>query len=96
MWGKANYFSDAPYLTEDAAQWIVEKGVILVAIDFQTDKPRDVTYPVHKKLLGNGVVIVEYITNAEKISKQKVKLLALPLKISDCEASPARVVVIEE
>jgi kynurenine formamidase len=67
-----------------------------VALDFQTDKPGDATFPVHKVLLGNGVIIIEYLTNVLTIAKPQVEMYALPLRFKGLEASPARVVVVEE
>ncbi|HHV78072.1 MAG TPA: cyclase family protein [Firmicutes bacterium] len=96
FWGHPNYFSISPYLTKDAAEWLVEKGFCLVAIDFQTDKPGDATFPVHNTLLRNHVIIVEYLTNVEEISSDRVTMYALPLRFKGLEASPARVIVVEE
>lgn len=95
-WGRDDYFQVSPYLTPDAAEWVVEQGFVLVAIDFQTDKPGDNSFPVHKVLLGNGVIIIEYLTNVLAISKPEVDMYALPLRFKGLEASPARVVVVEE
>jgi len=96
FWGHPDYFEASPYLTEDAARWLVDQGYVLVAIDFQTDRFGDPAFPVHKTLLGNGVIIVEYLTNVEAISRHDVDLYVLPLKFRGLEASPARVVVVEE
>ncbi|MEW6398877.1 MAG: cyclase family protein [Bacillota bacterium] len=95
-WGRRDYFSASPYLTQDAAEWIVRQGFCLVAIDFQTDRPGDASFPVHKTLLGNGVIIVEYLTNVEAITRDRVLLVALPLRLRGLEASPCRVIAVEE
>lgn len=96
LWGHKDYFNISPYLTPDAAEWLVKQGFSLVAIDFQTDKPGDNTFPVHKSLLGNGVIIIEYLTDVEKITRQEVTMYALPLRFKGLEALPARVVVVED
>jgi len=95
-WGTTECFTDSPYLTKDAAQWLVKKGFKLIGLDFQTDPPGTIGRPVHEALLGNGVCIIEYLTNTEKISKKLVKLYALPMKLFNTEAAPARVIVIED
>ncbi len=95
-WGDDDYFQVSPYLTKDAAEWLVNKGFVLVAIDFQTDKPGDATFPVHKVLLGHGVIIVEYLTNTEAISRSEVTMYTLPLKFRGLEAAPGRVIVVED
>jgi len=95
-WGTNECFTDSPYLTKDAAKWLVKKGFKLIGLDFQTDPPGSIGRPVHEVLLGNEVCIIEYLTNTEKISKKIVKLFALPMKLFNTEAAPARVIVIEE
>ncbi|MFX1519661.1 MAG: cyclase family protein [Promethearchaeota archaeon] len=95
-WGTPEYFKDSPYLSKEAAEWLVKKNFKLVGIDFQTDSSRVKGRPVHEALLGNDVCIIEYLTNTEELTKNKVKLYALPLKLMDTEAAPARVVAIEE
>jgi kynurenine formamidase len=51
---------------------------------------------VHKILLGGGVIVVEGLVNLEKISEEKVTLIAMPLKISGGDGAPARVLAIED
>lgn len=93
-WGEADYFKNALYLTEDAAKWIVRQGVVLVGIDFLTDKPGDSSLPVHNELLSNGVYILEYMVNVKELP-QKCILVVAPLKLKDMEASPCRVYALE-
>ncbi|MEW5783488.1 MAG: cyclase family protein [Bacillota bacterium] len=83
----------SPYLTKEGADWVVEKGIILVALDFVLDT--DQSFPAHWVLLPNDVCIVEHI-NSSRLSKEKVFLIALPLKIVGSDGSMARVVAIEE
>lgn len=92
-WGKPDYFQTSPYLTGDAAQWMVDEGVVLVGIDFQTDKPGDATFPAHNILLKNDVYILEYITNVYDIPKE-CTLVVAPLKLKAMEASTCRVFAI--
>lgn len=89
-WGKPDYFQVSPYLTADAAQWIVDQGIVLVGIDFQTDKPGDATFPVHNILLKNDVYILEYIVNVYDVPRECTVVVA-PLKLRAMEASTCRV-----
>lgn len=90
QWGKPDYFSNAQYLTADAAQWIVDQGVVLVGFDFLTDKPGDAELPVHNTLLKNGVYILEYMVNLEQLPSE-CTLVVAPLKLKNMEAAPCRV-----
>ncbi len=87
-----------PYLSVDAAEWIVGKGVKLFGIDCITvDLPtpmrqKGFEYPVHKILLGNGVLIAENVANLGKIAGKKIRILALPLKVKGSDGAHARIV----
>lgn len=87
-----------PYLSVDAAQWIVEKGVKLFGIDCitvdlpTTLRPKGFDFPVHRILLGNGVLIGENLTNLGKIAGRKTRIVALPLKIQGSDAGHARII----
>jgi kynurenine formamidase len=87
-----------PYLSVDAAEWIVRKGVKLFGIDCITvDLPTPLRqqgfdFPVHKTLLGNGVLIAENVTNLGAIVGKKTRILALPLRIKGSDAGHARIV----
>ena len=87
-----------PYLSIDAAEWIVGKGVKLLGIDCITvDLPtpmrqKGFEYPVHRILLGNGVLIAENVANLGKVAGKKSRILALPLKVKGSDAGHARIV----
>ena len=87
-----------PYLSVDAAQWIVNKGVKLFGIDCITVdlptplRPKDFKFPVHKTLLGNEVLIAENVTNLARIVGKKSRILAFPLMVKGSDAAHARIV----
>ena len=87
-----------PYLSIDAAEWIVGKGVKLLGIDCITvDLPtpmrqKGFEYPVHRILLGNGVLIAENVANLGKVAGKKSRILALPLKVKGSDAGHARII----
>jgi kynurenine formamidase len=87
-----------PYLSVDAAEWMVKRGVKLFGIDCITVdlptplRPKGFDFPVHKVLLGNGVLIAENVTNLGKIVGKKSRILALPLPVRGSDAGHARIV----
>ncbi|MFC6940596.1 cyclase family protein [Salinirubellus sp. GCM10025818] len=88
-----SFFEAASVLTEDAADWLVEREVSLVANDFLTEGLDDPERPVHHTILGAGVPVVEYLCNTDGIADEEtVELTCLPLPLVGLEASPARVV----
>lgn len=85
-----------PYLSEDAAAWVVERGFRLVGVDTVTPdlpgplRPEGFTYPVHKMLLGNGVLILENLVLHEVVGSSFLLFIGA-LRISGGDGSPARV-----
>lgn len=98
-WGKEDYFNVSPYLSKDAAEWMVKKEIAMVAIDFQTDKPGDASFPVHNILLSNEIYILEYLTNITELVNSGIgnefTLVVGVLKLKGLEASTARVFAIK-
>jgi arylformamidase len=95
------FYTQYPFLSEDAAKWLVGSGVRLIAMD--TPSPDNPAHsrgtpkdsPNHKVLLGAGVVLVEYVCNLKSLTSQDVELVVLPLKLKDCDGSPVRCIAIE-
>ncbi|MEV4758797.1 cyclase family protein [Micromonospora sp. NPDC049559] len=92
-WGREDYWDRPPYLTSSAADWAVENGAVLVGLDCLTERPGDLESPVHRTLLAADIPILEYITDLHLVGASVVTLLAMPIKVADAEAAPARAVV---
>ena len=93
------YRNELPGIHEDLANWFVQKKINLLAVE--PPSVADVTdlsevTKIHEILLGGDIIIVEGLTNLEELSAEKVKLVALPLKVKDGDGAPARVIAIEE
>ena len=92
---KEDYFKGAPYLHESAAQWIVDKGFVLVGLDLQTDGQPEKGPVSHYTFLSNGVYILEYLCNYDQWPEGESFLVAAPLKLRGMEASPVRACLID-
>jgi RpiB/LacA/LacB family sugar-phosphate isomerase len=80
-------------LTEDAAGYLVEKGIRFVALDYLSIDVFDTTlYPVHRVLLGAGVAIIEGI-DLSGVPEGDYELLCLPLNLENTDGAPARIVL---
>jgi len=97
-----HYYSDHPFFSEAACEWLVENGCRLLALDTpQPDNPKNgrdsqKDAPNHKILLGAGVVIVEYLVNIRAIRGESVDLVVAPLKIKSGDGAPVRCFAIEK
>jgi len=97
--GSAEWMARAPYLGDDAVAWCAERAVSIVGFDFyhaNEPGPMDPENCTTRKLLQRGIITMPYLTNLWAITKPRVTLIALPLKMKNVEASPIRAVVIEE
>jgi arylformamidase len=81
-------------LSESAAHYLVEKGILLLGIDELSIEPHSDDYPVHKILSKAGVCNLEGLRLAE-VPEGEYFLVAAPLPI-DAEASPVRALLIDE
>ncbi len=91
------YFTDYPVLSLEVAEYLIAKDVKLVGLDTCSADIVD-GFPVHKKLLGAGIPIIENLTNLtalQELSNPDFKVYALPLKL-DIDGAPARVIAITE
>jgi len=83
----------AAHLSEEAAQTIADAGFGFVGLDFQTEKPGERNFVVHKALLSRGVLLCEYLVNLHRLGPDSI-FIATPLSIRDVEASPTRAIAL--
>lgn len=90
-WGTARYLSGNPFLTADAAQYLVDQGAALVGIDsLNIDDMGDPARPVHSTLLGAEVPIVEHMCNLAKLPDRGFRFFAVPAKVAGMGTWPVR------
>jgi arylformamidase len=84
------------YLTAGAARAAVEHQVNLVGFDYlSVDRFGDSDFPVHRTLLGAGVLILEGI-DLSAVAPGRYRLIALPLRIAQGDGSPVRAVLLAD
>ncbi|MBY9077386.1 cyclase family protein [Paenibacillus sp. HN-1] len=88
-WGAASFWKHSPWLDEEAAQYIASLEPGFVGIDFQTEKPKEKDFVVHKTLTAKGMILCEYLVNLDKITEDCL-FMALPIHLPELEASPVR------
>ena len=94
-WGSFDYWNQSPYLTEEAAQWIVDEGFSAAGYDFLQEIPDnlrkpDEPGPIHTRILGNSIYNIEYLTGLDRVAGRKFWLSAAPLLLKGVEGGPAR------
>ena len=79
-----------------AALRLAERGAMLVGTDATSIDPEDAEdLPVHRMLLSRGIMLLEGLSLAH-VEPGDYRLVALPLRFRDLDASPVRAVLIKE
>lgn len=97
-WNKnENRTKNFTYLEPTAAAWIVDHNIKSVGIDSSSmEKFGFKEGLTHKKLLSNGVGIIEGInSNLRKFVRTRMFLVCLPLLLKDADGSPARAILFD-
>ncbi len=97
FWNTEAYFDNHPFLTEQAAKFLVDSGAKLVGIDSHNiDDSRGKARPVHTILLGAGVLIVEHLRGLENVPDRDFTFNAVPPKFKGVGTFPVRAFVSSE
>lgn len=92
--GESEFQTDFVGITEDGAEWLVERGVQLVGVDYLSVAPYVDLISPHLVLLRQGVIVVEGL-NLSSVMRGFYDLYCLPLKIAGCDGAPARAILIQ-
>ena len=79
-------------IDKSGAEWIVEKNIELIGVDYLSVAPFDDGTPTHRVLLENDVIVVEGL-NLYDVTEGYYELICLPLKILGSDGAPARAVL---
>ena len=91
------FYVESPYLTEDAAEWLVERRPRALVFDFfeeysaALDDFNSEDFVVHRRLLGENLPLVEQATNLGAVGLNRFTLLAPFFRLDDAEAAPCRI-----
>jgi len=90
-WGTEAYGSGHPFVTADAAAWLVEQGAVLVGIDsVNIDETSGGERPAHSALLAAGIPIVEHLTGLDQVPPEGFRFHAAPPRVAGMGTFPVR------
>jgi len=90
-WKTDQYFEGHPFLTGEAAEYLVQAGAALVGIDsLNIDDTADMSRPVHTTLLGAEIPIVEHMCHLDTLPPQPFRFYAVPVKVKGFGTFPVR------
>jgi arylformamidase len=97
MYGKwPDYFTQSPFFPPESAEWLVAKGPKNIGFDFFEEYCARLPdfgsedFPMHRVILGAGVVIMEGLTNLGALPGRRAEFYAPFYKIAGAEGAPAR------
>jgi arylformamidase len=92
-WGDGKFYEEFVYLEPEGAEFLVERGLRLVGIDYLSiDKFKSEKHPTHFVLLTRDIVILEGL-NLSSVPAGEYTMAALPLNLQDADGAPTRVIL---
>lgn len=92
-WQDGKFYEEFVYLDPEGAEFLVQQGLRLVGIDYLSiDNFRSESHPSHFVLLKKNIPILEGL-NLSAVPPGEYTLTALPLKLTDADGAPARVIL---
>jgi kynurenine formamidase len=93
------YKSMSPYLTEDAVDWLIDRKIKALGIDFWSIEPFPIDPEIgearHRMLFRHEIPLVQGLVNLLELEKARVLFAALPLPIEGLDSSPVRATAVE-
>jgi arylformamidase len=80
-------------ISANGAQYLVDRGVKLVGVDYLSVAPFKPCQDSHEVLLKAGVIVLEGL-DLSHVSQGRYTLYCLPIKLGDSDGAPARVILI--
>jgi arylformamidase len=93
--GEKEFQTDFVAVSPDGAQFLVERGIKMVGIDYLSIAPFQQSRPTHEILLKSGVFVLEGV-NLSAVAPGQYTLYCLPLNLQGVDGAPARVILIDE
>lgn len=95
-WYEDDFVTNCPYFEADAMHWILDHEPWLMA----GDQPRFDSWTNPQgfwdRFFGQGTLLLAPLFNVDAVTASRGKMVALPAKIEETCAAPARVLFIEE
>ena len=94
--GSNRYEDQHPSLAVATARWLVDVGVKLVGVDLPTpdlplaQRQEGFDWPVHKVLLGAGVLIAEHLRALRALEGRRIEAVLAPLNVGEGDGAPVR------
>lgn len=94
LWQQPNHEFNPEFVavTADAAQWIVDRGIKLLGVDYLSIQGFYDGPEIHQIILGAEIVVIEGL-NLSCVTAGRYEMICLPIKLQGVEGAPARVLL---
>jgi arylformamidase len=93
LWSKDEFEEDFIYIAADGAEYLAERGVRTVGVDYlSVGGFHNDAVETHEALLGAGIWVIEGL-DLSGIEPGPYELVCLPLKLVGAEGAPARAIL---
>ena len=88
---------DRPWFENEAIRWLAEDmHIACLGVDCSGTEDRgQARQPNHKTLFEHGIPLIEHLANLDRISKKRLYVVAVPLRLHRSDASPLSVIAFE-
>jgi arylformamidase len=90
--GERKFRKDFVAVDESGARWLLDRGVVLVGVDYLSVAPFGNSTPTHRLLLQAGIAIVEGL-NLTGVKSGSYGFACLPMKLMGSDGAPARAIL---
>ncbi len=88
-----SYSYDYVCISEETAEFLVKQKIRALGFDYFTvEEHNSKSYPVHRNLLGNDILIIEAI-DLSQVKSGIYEIMCIPLKLESSDGAPARVIL---
>jgi arylformamidase len=91
-WSMLPFNENYIYLSTSCAEYLKERGVIVIGVDYLSVAGEKNGLEVHRLLLENEILIIEGL-DLRNIEPGQYEMICLPLKITNGDGAPARVII---
>jgi kynurenine formamidase len=90
-WGSDAYWTGWTYPDAEASAALIERGISAIGFDGPSADPVDTTtFELHRIWLGAGRMIIENVTNLDRLP-ERARVVVAPMKVRGANGAPARI-----
>lgn len=88
---RPEFLTDYAGPDEEAARWLAARGIKALGVEAPSaDNPEDLSFPTHRILVQNRIVVIENLAHLEEVVNRRFRFFGLPLRIRGGTGSPVR------